>query len=276
MRVGIPEFATKNELFAYLKGNKATIVSQKKSMPIFSDCFVGKSTFVGETEEITTKENKPVIGDSSVLRVKVVANTANWLDSAMDLLLPDAANKSIKERKGIIPHLHDHVHRMEAKIGEVVDIIATTMSYDELGIKGKGIGSTQAIVFITDVMKSYNEQVFNQYKLGKVNQHSIGLQYIKIELAINDPESEKEFDFWNKYYDQIINKDVADAYGFFWVISEYTLIENSCVLFGANEITPTLDNNMKSEPTIDTPNEPLKGTQHFDVSKAVSEVSFKF
>ena len=258
MRISIPKFETKQELFSYLKVNKQALISQKKSMPIVSDVSVFNTSKVkNKTAEF--KNNEPITQDKDILRVKVVANTANWLDSHMDVLLPDCWNKSIKERKNVIPHLHDHIHKIDAKVGEVIDIYSSTLSYSELGIQGEG--STQSLLFITDVMKSYNEKVFNQYKLGKVNQHSIGLQYVKLDLAINDQGSEKELEFWNKYIDQIINPEMALERGYFWVVQEIKLLENSAVLFGSNEMTPTLDNDLKNEPIKVTPkDEPLIDT----------------
>lgn len=256
MKVNIPAFKEKKELFTYLKANKELLASQKKSMPIYSDVTITVPTKVKDAN--ATKANNQILEDSDILRVKVVANTANWVDSQMDMLLPDSYNKSIQDRKYSIPHLHDHIHQLSAKIGEVVDIYTSTMSYSELGIKG--IGTTTALIFITDVMKKYNPQIFDQYKSGKVNQHSIGLQYVKLELAVNDPESEKEFDFWTKYYDQVINKNIVDQSGFFWVVPEIKVYENSAVLFGSNEITPTLDNNVKQESAFATHTEPDNST----------------
>lgn len=270
MRVLIPEFETKSELVSYLKDNKASIIANKKSMPIFAEANSFQVAKVAP-KKTALKANEAVVEDVDVLRVKVIANTANWLDSHMDVLLPDCWNKSINERKNIIPHLHDHIHKIDAKVGEVVDIISQNLSFSEIGIDGNG--STQALVFITDVMKSYNKQVFNQYKAGKVNQHSIGLQYMKLDLAINDEESEKELEFWNKHIDQIINPELAIERGYFWVVQEIKLLENSAVLFGSNEMTPTLDNNVKHiEPLQNTQtSEPSPDTQ-FSVMNAIKEV----
>lgn len=263
MRIQIPEFETKKQLFTYLKENKKKLIDQKKSLPITSDP-VSFGTSLVHNKTVAFKDNSPVSGDMDTLRVKVVANTANWVDTHMDLLLPDAPLKSIQERKGIIPHLHDHVHKLEAELGDVVDIYLTTVSLRELGLEQEG--STQVLVFVTDIKKDYNEKIFNRYKSGKINQHSIGLQYIKLELAINDSEFEKEMDFWNKYYPQVINKDVVDEKGYFWVVPEYRLIENSAVLFGSNMLTPTLDNNMKNiEPVATTQkSEPSNDTRVLD------------
>lgn len=264
MRIKLPEFSSQKDRLSYLIANKEELIEQKKSMPITSDAVtfgvqqVAKGGFAA-------KANHPVDEDMDRLKVRVVMNTANWIDSHFDMLLPDAAKKSIEERKDIIPHLHDHIHKIEAKIGEVIDITLPILSFEVLGIEGNG--STQAIVFETELQKSDNEKVFNQYKQGRINQHSIGLQYIKLDLAINDESSEKEFDFWSKHFDSVINKEVAEQSGFFWVVQEFRLIEGSAVLFGANVITPTLDNNVKnSEPLEDTLSEPEQSTQN-DMSK---------
>jgi hypothetical protein len=248
MRIKLPDFNNKKDLHKYLIENKKTLISQKKSMPIFSESFISSPSIIHSKKDIN-KSNTPVQEDVDRLRVKVVANTANWIDSHLDMLLPNCWAKSIQERKSFIPHLHDHIHRIDAKVGEVVDIFSTNVTLQELGISG--VGTTESLIFLTDIIKSYNEIVFNQYKQGRINQHSIGLQYVKLELAINDEDYEKELDFWNKYYPQVINKEKADKQGFFWVVQEIKLIENSAVLFGSNELTPTLDNNVKGLPGED-------------------------
>ena len=263
MRIKLPEFSSQKDRFAYLIANKERLIEQKKLLPVISDAVtfgvqtVAKSGFAA-------KANHPVDEDVDKLTVRVVMNTANWIDSHFDMLLPDAAKKSIQERKDIIPHLHDHIHKIEAKLGEVIDITLPMLSFEVLGIEGNG--STQAIVFETELQKSDNEKVFNQYKQGRINQHSIALQLLQVDLAINDETSEKEFDFWTKHFDAVINKEVAEEFGFFWVVQEFRLIEGSAVLFGANVITPTLDNNVKLEPSLDTPPEPEQSTQK-DMSK---------
>ena len=78
-------------------------------------------------------------------------------------------------------------------------------------------------------------------KLFKINQHSIGLMYISLGLCINNKDYLPEFELWGKYYDKVINKDVVDEAGYFWIVPEIKVLENSCVLFGSNELTPTLE-----------------------------------
>lgn len=269
-------------LFKFLKENKEALIAEKKSILKECDAF----SWTPEISRLKVKKDGSIIkadtpdpdeGDDSgtmipdedSIRVTVVANTANWCDSQLDVLIPDCWKATIKQRKGLIPHLADHTHKIEAKVGEVAKIYSKDMKLSDLGLNLTG--STQVLIFETDVMKSYNEKIFNQYKLKKINQHSIGLQYVKISLCINDEESEKEYDFWNKYYPQVINKDAVDLRGYFWVVTEIKLLENSCVLFGSNELTPTLD--VKA----DTGTQPLQSTDKdqplpFDAIKAIKSM----
>lgn len=266
MKALIPDGLKGKELFKYLIDNKQSIIKEKKSLMKRTEPVSHYSSLVVSATNKSGAEVKS--SDPDILRVKVVANTANWIDSQMDMLIDDCWKTSIKARAGMIPHLHDHIQSIEAKIGEVVSIYSQELKLTELGLNQAG--TTQALIFETDVMKSYNAAIFNQYKLNRINQHSIGLQYVNISLCINDEESEKEFDFWNKYYPLIINKEVADEYGFFWVVSEIKLLENSCVLFGANELTPTLDSS--DQPVKSTEESP--SPKAFDLLKAISETKF--
>ena len=65
------------------------------------------------------------------------------------------------------------------------------------------------------------------------------MRYVQCEIAIYDENDEKEMDFWNKYIAQVVNREKAEKYGFFWVVTEAILREGSSVLFGSNDITPT-------------------------------------
>ncbi len=98
--------------------------------------------------------------------------------------------------------------------------------------------------------------MFEQYSKGYVTQHSVGMRYVKIVMCVN---SDKEYygaekEAWDKYYPLIANKDVADKYGYFWAVKEAKIIEGSAVLCGSNPVTPTLENNLKSEPLAGTRN----------------------
>lgn len=270
MKELIPGSLRGKELFRFLIANKQSLIKEKKSIIKRTEPLTHRPSVLLK-DFVDKSATGEAVSDPEVLRVKVVANTANWIDSQMDMLVYDCWKESIKSRIGMIPHLHDHIQKIEAKVGEVVSIYSQELSLKELGLNQTG--STQALIFETDVMKSYNAAIFNQYKLNRIHQHSIGLQYVNISLCINDDESEKEFEFWNKYYPLVLNKEVADEYGFFWVVSEIKLLENSCVLFGANELTPTLYTDSIEQPAKSTVESP-SNTAAFDLLAAISETKF--
>lgn len=270
-RVDIPEDLSGKDLFKFLTENKSALIAQKKSMLKYTDV-LSALPLVGvdyEFKDGLLKSATSMVERDSIT-VKVVANTSLYCDSQMDVLLRDNAVKSIRERKGMIPHLHDHKHEIGAQVGDVKNIYYMDYSLVDLGLAKTG--SAQALVFETEIKKSYNPQVFNLYATGKIKQHSIGLQYVKIGLAINDPESVAEYELWNKYASSVINQDLINEKGFFWVVPEIKLLENSAVLFGSNPITPTLEvkNDTNDEPSDDTHRQPLK----FDMSEAIKQVQF--
>lgn len=290
MKPLIPDNLVGKDLFNYLIENKDKLIAAKKSLPKYTEPVAAKASLFtikkgapGKKSEVIEQVDEESDADATAgamnentdaLRVKVVSNTCNWCDSQMDVLLRDSAKRTIKERKGMLVHLHDHIHSIEAKVGEVADVYLQDMNLADLGINQ--VGFTQVIIFETDLYKSYNEKIFNQYRLKKINQHSIGLLYVKIELAINDPDYEKEMDFWNKYYPLVINKDVVDEKGYFWVVSEIKLMENSCVLFGSNEITPTLDisSGTKGDPAKAIPPAPPANENEFNWSEQIKSTQF--
>lgn len=265
----IPDGLKGKELTKFLIENKSALIAQKKSMIKTTDCVIARADVFNKSST-TTKAMGEIPADATSVLVKVVANACNWMDSQRDVLLTNSAKRTILERKGLIPHLHDHVHQIDAQVGDVEDIYLADISLRDLGVNKSG--TTQCIVFETNIQKSYNEKVFNLYKAGKVNQHSIGLQYVKMDIAINDPDSEKEFDFWNKHYPDVINKDEVDECGFFFLIQEIKLLENSAVLFGSNSLTPTLDT---SKGQFFAPvDKTLQLDPAFDISKAIDSIRF--
>lgn len=292
MKVLIDDTLKGKDLFNALLANKSQLIAQKKALPKFTEavCVTPDLFHVKEQQAVKTAIGY-VAPDATSVRVKLVANTALFMDSQKDVLLPDCWAKSIKDGKGRL-HLKDHNYSIDAQVGDVVNIYSQEVSLTELGINQAG--TTQSLIYESDVQKSYDEKTFNKYKSGNIRQHSIGLQYVKIDLAINDSDYKEEFANWNKYIDQIINKEDAQAAGYFWIVPEIKLIEVSAVLMGANELTPTLtvgsgksgmeaenteeaapDENTKEVVTEDAENIPLEeiNPQHKNIDAAHTEVS---
>jgi hypothetical protein len=242
MRITLPANLKGKALYQYLVENKADLIARKMMLPIKSDPICCDASFIQPVKAGATKADGTLATDldPDVFGVKIIGNTAWWCDSHMDVLTDKCYNKSVKERGILIPHINDHQWECTAHVGDVKSVYTQEISLKELGLK-KYPGSTTCLAFETMIRKDYNERTHRFYKNGKINQHSIGLQYLSIELAINDPDYEKEIDFWNKYIDKVINREYVEEKGYFWIVTEIKIYEVSCVLFGANELTPTLE-----------------------------------
>lgn len=255
------EFANKEELFSELRVNKKELISLKKSIEKRADAFNHSDIVIGKIE--TNKEEGSEMQNVNSFNAKVVINTTNFIDSHNDLHINGIWNKSVSDNanKGFL-HLQEHEREFDKVISDNAIGTVELMSWKSLGYPYNG--KTEALVFNSTVEKKRNEFMFNQYQNGWVKNHSVGMRYVKIDLAIN---SESEWDkdekeLWDKYYPVVANKEVADERGYFWVVSEAKIIEGSAVVMGSNSVTPTLSIENKEEPLKDTPTtEPTEVTQ---------------
>lgn len=236
----------RKELFAQLKSNEKKLIQEKTSSIKYADSCVANAEIIQRVppKETSTKaagDSTETSEDSDSILVKVVANTANWMDSHKDVLTADAYSASIFKRGTTIPHILDHKHSVTSFVGDVQKVYTTKLNLKDLGLSQEG--STTALIFETNIRKDYNSEVYKFYKNGKINQHSIGLRYNELRLALDssDPEDVSYKEVWDKYYPDIINKEEVDKLGYFWAVTKVDVLENSAVLFGANELTPTLE-----------------------------------
>ena len=244
----IPNFNTKKELFDFLVKNKETLITAKKSAMKAGDGFQFVDISVAGT--LAQKALIPNSSNENEIKVIAIINTTNIVDSHKDLHINGIWNKSIKENKNIL-HLQEHELKFDHIIAEGGDLKVSVKVYTwkELGFNYEG--STEALVFESTVKRDVNEDMFKRYSQKKVKNHSVGMIYVKIALAINDDNYLAEKALWEKHYPIIANKSFADESGYFWAVTEAKAIEGSAVPIGSNRATPTLES--KSEP--------LKGTQ---------------
>ena len=242
----LPEFKTIAERIAYLVRNKKELTEMKKAAIKLTDCYG-----VGLAEALAMKAlNTHHVDDlpSGVIKRTIIGNTYNWMDSHSDVHGDSVFSKSIEERGDKVFHLRDHEQKISAKVGKPVKIYEKEVAWKDLGVDHPG--KTVALFMDSEIIKDYNPQVFGQYLRKEVDQHSVGMIYVKIELAVNDPEMKVEYAVWNKVINNIANKQRAIDQGFFWFVGEAKLIEISAVLAGSNELTPTV-NNEKEMPKVE-------------------------
>jgi hypothetical protein len=256
MKLKLP--INKAERIAYLKQNKSEILELKKSVIKHSDSF--STSPLSTAEDVTIKAlvtNHKTDVENGVIKRTIVGNTYNWLDSHSDVHINGLFAKSISERKDKVRHYHDHLHQLTAKVGTPTDVYEKNVQWKDLGVNK--FGYTQALLIDTDIKKSYNNVIFDMYKSNEIDQHSVGMMYVKVALALDDQNEKEEFAVWQKHINDIGNRTKAEEDGYFFAVYEAKLIEVSAVVDGSNELTPTveniepLDDTQKEEPTLVTP-----------------------
>lgn len=248
----IPDDLKGKELFKFLKENKSTLIAQKKYEIKRGDAITLNNLFVNKKGEVV-KGNNPVTEDVNVLNTSLVINTTNWLDSHSDVHFPGIWKKSLSENKGLYL-LQEHSMTFKGIITDNLVAFTKKVTWKSLGLDIPG--STEALIFDATISKNRNEYMFGEYKQGFVKNHSVGMRYVKMDMAINDDSKwyEEEKEIWDKWIDNIANKEDAEEQGYFWAITEAKVVEGSAVPIGSNIMTPTLENNM------DTGKQPLSGT----------------
>lgn len=248
----IKEFDNIKDRINWIVSNKGTLIAQKKAELKKADA-ISYLTPIYDTKEDVFKANESIKNYKELdsIKVQAVINTTNVIDSHQDLHVDGIWTKSIKENKNIM-HLQEHKMSFDSIISDGKDLKAYTkmFNWSDLGVDAKG--QTQALVFESVVKADRNARMFEQYAKGYVKNHSVGMQYVKLLLAVNDDEFQEEFNNWNKYIGMAINPESAEEQGYFWIVTEAKAIEGSAVPIGSNRFTPTTENNM---------NEPQKSTQ---------------
>lgn len=243
-KLEIPQFETRKELFDFLVEKKEILMNQKKSSIKYADGFSGNVVLMKPKN--STNKSTPNDEVRDEIKVKAVINTTNLLDSHGDVHIKGIWNKSVKENNRIL-HVQEHKSNEFDKIiasGEDLKASVKTYEWKELGYDVEG--KTEALVFDSVVKEKRNPFMFNQYSKGYVNNHSVGMRYIKMALCVNDENYGAEKEAWDKYIEEVANKEDAERLGYFWAVTEAKAVEGSAVPLGSNPITPTI--NTKTEP----------------------------
>ncbi len=243
------EFESKEELFKELTANKKELIALKKSAIKNAD-----AVSYGYIETVSKNAIDKAIASADLpdtLDVKVVINTTNFLDSHGDVHINGIWNKSISDNKTFL-HLQEHRRDFSNVISDSAKGSVVSMTWKQLGLPYNG--KTEALIFESTIDRLRNGFMLKQYANGWVKNHSVGMQYIDLELAINtEADYDKEYkDLWDEYYPVIANKEVADERGYFWVVKQARIVEGSAVVMGSNSATPTLETKEELEPSKDT------------------------
>lgn len=262
-------FKTQADLFRYLVEEKELILSQKKSIIKRAEGTLSMMIDTPETVELTAnKAIKPLYEnnkEAGLLKRTIVANTYWWMDSHSDVHIGrgDEGDKaifteSIKNRVSKVFPIDQHNWSLDGRMGKTISLYEAPISWRALGV-GK-TGMTEALFAEAEISKEKNERRYKDYLNDEIDQHSVGMRYIDIQLAVNDEENyPKEYALFKKYIGKIGNRQVAEKKGYFFPVAEAMLMEYSAVIAGSNELTPTMG---VSQPSGDTGKNEPSGDTH--------------
>jgi len=260
------KFTSKMDLTRFIKSNIDDIVRLKLAEYKNN---VNKAIDINALESNFTPLIEDIKGD--VIEVKAIINSTNIIDSHLDLHTFKTWNKSVTENKStymLQEHQGNFTHVMNRKGLNTNEV----MNFNQFGFSDKEFTANLSTFTLSE---KDNPFMFRQYAEGKVMNHSVGMLYVmgKLELAYYDEDSEKNMAFFERYKMEAVNPDVADEYGFFWVVTEAVKREGSAVVFGSNPITPTLyvkNYEPREHSNID---EPLKNTQQIEMNKFIKSLN---
>lgn len=230
--IEIPNLKGK-ELFKFLVENKSVLEAQKKMELKRADAVFYALPKIGDERIV-----KGISADQTELKVTSIINTTYWYDSHGDVHIDGLWKKSLSENRELLL-LQEHSLSFKGIISDQVKGYVKSIPWKSLGVDAPG--NTEALVFESVVKQSRNTYMFEQYRDGNVKNHSVGMRYGKIHLAINDEDDyyESYKTIWDKHIDKIVNKEDVEEAGYFWAVSEAKAVEGSAVPIGSNIITPT-------------------------------------
>jgi len=246
-------FESKAKMFAELKANKDLLIKAKKSE---IKCKRNDFNLMPAIDDVAKSVSK--VDDNYIY--PVISNT-NYMDSHNDVHLNGSMTKTATEQNGKVFYLADHEMRVGSIIATPKNVEIGLKEMDWSGLGKSYEGKTQALMFKIPKNKIMLESAKRLIEDKEPMQNSIRMQYLKIDLAIND-ESEDykdEYKTWLEVYPKIANKERANDAGYFFAVRELKIVnEGSMVLFGSNDATPIKDNEAVSDTSI---KEPSKDTQ---------------
>jgi len=263
----------KAERIKFAIQNKGELLAQKKSEIVKS---MPLAYFPSPTEREKASKSRKEIGSSDTIEKTIVGNVCMYMDGHLDVQGTGCWKRTLNNSQHKFYHTKNHSDKVDDRVGKPNKTYTEVLDLKKLGITKNKIKEAEALLMDTTIYKALDEKIFVQYSLGMVKQHSVGMLYYKIDLALEeedeDEDTEKENKLWKKYYPKLINPEIADKYGMFFYVAESGLIEISAVTRGSNDLTPTLEDGKdspKNTPKVILEMEPAKALQEKSIINSI-------
>jgi hypothetical protein len=245
----IPKELKGGELFKFLKENKEDIFYSKKSI-------LKEATAIHVSPIVSGKTNAEYSNkgeyseEEGVIKRRLIINTTNVMDSHKDVHYDGIWTKSLLENTRIkLYHAHRQTFKDVIADKGDLEVSSNMVSWKSLGFDFEG--KTDALTFDATIRRSRNPEMFKEYEQGNVDEHSVGMRYIKMALAINSEDEQylEEKKEWDNNIAKIVNREEVEKQNYFFGISEAKAIEGSAVPAASNPFTPTQVPKQKEQKT---------------------------
>ena len=265
-------FEDKEVMFAELLANKELIIKEKTSNILKS---IDKGIAITSNQEAILKAietNKELNIDKDFYYF--VVNSSNILDSHGDMHVKGNWDKTVKEQQKKTYLVFDHQLKRSEIIAMKEDIEMLTLDIP-FSLIGKNYeGNSYVLVYKVHKDKIRNKEAKELLESGYSFEASVRMQYVKIDLAMdsNLKENAKEKENFDKYFNEIANKEDFETLSYFWVIKEAKNVqESSLVMFGSNPATGLINENKEADIITSSNEEPLEDTQENQASNNVAK-----
>ena len=255
-------FDTQTEMFKELKDNEENIINLKKAA-IFKSC--DKGQFTPSMAIVKADEATKAALNMKDDYIYPVINTTKYMDSHDDVHFDGIWTKSLKDNKGKLYYVTDHL----LSVNSVIAYPKNVKAYAKMlpwAMVGKDFeGETQALIYEIKKSDIVNDGALKAIESGNDLQNSVRMQYVKIKFAVNSDDKDYADNkaYFDARIDSIANKAEVLKQGYFYGVEEAKIQkEGSMVLFGSNDATPILQNTDEpGKTTLSDINEPSKDTQ---------------
>lgn len=228
----------RKEIIKSKLANKEALINIKRATVKHTDGLILTPKLIVPNGEAVKSELPKDTED--VLYRTIIANTYNYMDSHEDVHLNGCFTKSINENKRQL-YIKDHANYTTEIAGKVLKAYEQGGTFKDFGLDNDK--ETQAFLKDVAIYREQSEQFFSQMKNGMINQHSVGMMYIKIALAVDDASHEEEYKLYTSILPKIANYQEVEEKGYFFAVQEARELETSAVTLGSNGVTGVYNNN---------------------------------
>ena len=244
-------FSTKEDLFKELLKHQELIIERKKAC-IWKSCEKGQMSVLA-IEDLDVSKG---ISGAKADFIYPIISTTRYKDSHGDVHFDGCFGKTVKDQQGKVHYALDHELKWDSIIAWKEDVRMFVKKIDWALVGKEYEGQTEALVFEIHKDKFKRKDVLEAIVSKNHDfENSIRMQYVKITLGINStsPEYKAQKSYYDSRIEEIANKDVAEADGYFWGVEELRIQkEGSLVVAGGSNDATSIYQKENTEPLEDT------------------------